>query len=137
MMICMEHLDEQALGHVAEYFRVLGEPVRLRILNALRAGPMNVGELTQQLACSQANVSKHLATLANMGVVERRPRGTSVFYAIADPGIYALCDLVCGQLGKHFEHTAQLGRSFIDSAPPPRARAPARKTAARKPAARR
>ncbi len=113
----MEHLNEQALGLVAEYFRALSDPMRLRILNALRTGPMNVGELTEQLQCSQANVSKHLATLAQIGMVQRAPRGTSVYYAIADASIYALCDLVCGQIGKRFESTAQLGALFTQGTP--------------------
>ncbi len=115
----MEHLNQQALGHVAEYFRALGDPMRLRILNSLREGERKVGELTGLLDCSQANVSKHLSTLSRMGLVRRDARGTSVYYGIADPSVYALCDLVCGQLGRHFAQTAELGALFApaDAAP--------------------
>lgn len=94
----MQALDDNALGHVADYFRALSEPLRLRLLNALRDGPLNVGELTLLLGCSQANVSKHLGLLAKAGLVRREARGTSVFYEIADARTYEMCDLVCGQI---------------------------------------
>src|SRR5689334_17328348 len=89
-------LGGEALEEVARYFAALSVPVRLRILDALRGGERNVGELTQAADATQANVSKHLATLAAAGLVERSARGTSVYYRIADPRIYELCDLVCG-----------------------------------------
>ena len=104
----MKALDDRALGHVAEYFRALSEPLRLKILNALRAEARNVGELTELLDCSQANVSKHLAVLMRHGMVERDAQGTSAFYRIADPRIYDLCDLVCGQMALRFAAQAQL-----------------------------
>ncbi|MBS0380517.1 MAG: winged helix-turn-helix transcriptional regulator [Proteobacteria bacterium] len=104
----MKALDDRALGHVAEYFRALSEPLRLKILNALRDQARNVGELTELLNCSQANVSKHLATLTRYGFVERAAQGTSAYYRIADPRVYQLCDLVCGQMAQHFASQAQL-----------------------------
>jgi DNA-binding transcriptional ArsR family regulator len=96
----MEALDDRALDHVADYFRALAEPLRLKILNALRGGPCNVGELTDLLGCSQANVSKHLTLLSKAGLVDREARGTSVYYRIADQRTYDLCDLVCGQIAE-------------------------------------
>ena len=104
----MKALDDRALGHVAEYFRALSEPLRLKILNALRDEARNVGELTELLNCSQANVSKHLATLTRYGFVERTAQGTSAYYKIADPRVYQLCDLVCGQMAQHFASQAQM-----------------------------
>jgi DNA-binding transcriptional ArsR family regulator len=101
-------LDDQALAHVAEYFRALSEPLRLKILNTLRTHTHNVGELTELLACSQANVSKHLATLTRFGLVERRTRGTAAYYRIADPRVYELCDLVCGQIAQRYASQAQM-----------------------------
>ena len=70
----MKVLDDRALVHVAEYFRALSEPLRLKILNTLGDRPHNVGELTELLECSQANVSKHLATLTRLGFVALRAR---------------------------------------------------------------
>jgi DNA-binding transcriptional ArsR family regulator len=96
----MKTLDDRALEQVADYFRALSEPLRLKLLNALRDGPLNVGELTSLLGCSQANVSKHLTLLAKMGLVSRTSKGTSVYYQIADPRTYQLCDLVCGQIAQ-------------------------------------
>ena len=98
----LKALDDRALEHLAAYFRALSEPLRLKILNALRDRARNVGELTQLLDCSQANVSKHLATLTQHGFVERSAQGTTAFYRIADPRVYQLCDLVCGQMAQHF-----------------------------------
>ena len=106
----LKALDDRALGHVAEYFRALSEPLRLKILNTLRAKAYNVGELTELLDCSQANVSKHLATLMRHGFVERSAQGTNAFYRIADPHVYQLCDLVCGQMAQRFASQAQMLR---------------------------
>lgn len=104
----MKTLDDRALVHVAEYFRALSEPLRLRILNSLGDKPRNVGELTELLECSQANVSKHLATLMRLGFVERSTQGTSAYYRIADPSVHQLCELVCGQMAQRFASQAQL-----------------------------
>jgi DNA-binding transcriptional ArsR family regulator len=104
----MEGLTDQALTQVAHYFSALAEPTRLRILNCLRDHEQNVGELAEHCGCSQANVSRHLSTLAKHGLVAREGRGTSVFYRIADPSIYALCDLVCGNVARQLEAQAAL-----------------------------
>lgn len=104
----MEGLSDQALTQVAHYFAALAEPNRLRILNCLRSGELNVGELAERCQCSQANVSRHLSTLAKHGLVKREGRGTTVFYQIADPAIYALCDLVCGNVARQLEAQAAL-----------------------------
>jgi DNA-binding transcriptional ArsR family regulator len=122
----MKALDDRALGHVAEYFRALSEPLRLKILNALRGPARNVGELTELLDCSQANVSKHLATLMRHGLVERSAQGTSAYYRIADPRVYQLCDLVCGQMAQRFASQAQM---LGAGAPASRRSAPARSRA--------
>lgn len=108
----MEALDDRALEQVADYFRALSEPLRLKLLNALRDGPLNVGDLTTLLGCSQANVSKHLALLAKMGLVSRESKGTSVYYQIADPRTYQLCDLVCGQIAQRLLEQVQVMRGF-------------------------
>ncbi len=111
----MDMLDERALAYVAEYFRALAEPLRLKIVNTLRQGECNVGELTELCECSQANVSKHLSLLAKAGLVAREARGTSVYYRIADQRVYELCDLVCGQLARHFAGQADLPALFAES----------------------
>ncbi len=102
----MEGLPPEALPDVASYFQALSEPTRLQILNLLRDGERNVGEIAQQCGTTAANVSRHLSLLAQRGMVVREGRGTSVYYRIADPAIYALCDLVCGSIARKFEQAA-------------------------------
>jgi DNA-binding transcriptional ArsR family regulator len=76
--------------------RALSDPTRLRILDHLRNNEeASVGEITEVLAASQQNVSKHLSALLAEGFVARRKRGTSALYRIADPGVHELCDGVC------------------------------------------
>jgi DNA-binding transcriptional ArsR family regulator len=91
-------LPEPVIDLVAQRFRVLGEPMRIRLLEALRDGEATVQDLTAQLGASQQNVSKHLGVLHGAGIVSRRKEGTFVRYAVTDPGVYALCELVCGDL---------------------------------------
>ena len=125
----MENLTPEALAQVADYFQALAEPTRLRILNLLRHEPRSVGELALETGHSVANVSRHLALLAQRGLLARETRGTSAYYRIADPAIYELCNLVCGNLGRRIESTeaqraafAPVSRSRTRAAPSDRRR---------------
>ena len=108
----MESLTPEALERVAAYFQALSEPTRLQILNFLRDGERNVGELALACGCSNANVSRHLALLSQHGLVAREGRGTSVYYRIADDAVYALCDLVCGNIARHLDRSAAARTPF-------------------------
>ena len=88
-------LSDRTMELVARRFRVLGEPFRLRILQALSRSEKTVTELVEELDAGQPNVSKHLQLLLDGGLVARRKKGTSNIYSVADPQIYMLCDLVC------------------------------------------
>jgi DNA-binding transcriptional ArsR family regulator len=112
----MKGLPPEALQEVAAYFQTLSEPTRLQILNYLREGERNVGELAQLCGYTAANVSRHLAMLTKHGMVARESRGTSVYYRIADDQIYALCDLVCGNIARQFEQTARDRKAFARTA---------------------
>jgi DNA-binding transcriptional ArsR family regulator len=103
----MEHLPEAVLGDVASFFQALSEPTRLRVLNQLREGERKVGELAELAGTTTANVSRHLSLLQQRGIVLREGRGTSVYYRIADPAIYDLCDLVCGTVARQHVEQAQ------------------------------
>jgi DNA-binding transcriptional ArsR family regulator len=81
---------------IARRFRVLGEPMRIRLLDRLRDGDATVGELSDALQASQQNISKHLAVLSDAGVLGRRKDGNRVYYWIVDEGVFALCEDVCG-----------------------------------------
>jgi DNA-binding transcriptional ArsR family regulator len=101
-------LPDQAIERVAEYFRALADPTRLRILNALRESEHSVGELTELFQCSQANISKHLRVLADAGIVARTARGTSTLVRVADPSIDQLCALVCDSVARGLEKDVAL-----------------------------
>ena len=107
----MHALPDEALADVAEFFQALAEPSRLRLLNLLRDGERKVGELAELAGSTAANVSRHMALLQSRGLVTRESRGTSVFYAIADPGIYQLCDLVCGAVARQHQAGARSAKA--------------------------
>jgi len=86
---------------IAARFRLLSEPMRLRIIDRLRRQEAGVGELAGELGTSQQNVSKHLQTLYAAGVVERRREGNSVIYSLGDAGMVEMCDQVCGGMERH------------------------------------
>ncbi|MDA1081908.1 MAG: metalloregulator ArsR/SmtB family transcription factor [Gemmatimonadetes bacterium] len=83
---------------IASRFRVLAEPARLHILDVLRDGELTVNEIVAHTELGQANVSRHLRQLHDLGFVTRRREGLHVHYAIKDRKIFQLCDLVCGQV---------------------------------------
>ena len=91
-------LPDDLVELIARRFRVLGEPMRIKLLDRLREGEASVNELTEALDASQQNVSKHLAVLAEVGILGRRKEGTHVYYRIVDEGVFALCDQVCGSV---------------------------------------
>jgi len=88
---------------IAERFRILGEPMRIRLLDTLRDGPATVQELEQATEASQQNVSKHLGVLLRSGMVSRRKQGNFSVYAIADESVFDLCEQVCGGLRRQLD----------------------------------
>ncbi len=125
----MRGLPPEALEQVAAYFQALSEPTRLRILNLLREGERNVGDLAQACGYTAANVSRHLAMLMQHGLVARESRGTSVYYRIADESVYALCDLVCGNIARKLARSALGSAAF--AAPATRAKTARKRAASR------
>ncbi|HEX2507842.1 MAG TPA: metalloregulator ArsR/SmtB family transcription factor [Miltoncostaeaceae bacterium] len=93
-------LSDALVEVIAERFRVLGEPMRIRILDRLRDGEATVGRLADDLGTTQQNVSKHLSVLAAAGLVARRKRGNAVVCSIADPSVFDLCERVCDGLAR-------------------------------------
>jgi ArsR family transcriptional regulator len=91
-----EEMGDKALQLVARRFAVLGEPMRLRLLQDLTEGERSVNELAARCGGTQANVSRHLQTLAGEGIIKRRREGTQVFYSVADPTVFDMCSVVCG-----------------------------------------
>ena len=101
-------LPEDLAELIARRFRALGEPLRVRLLDVLRDGELNVNELAERLDAGQQNVSKHLALLADAGMVARRKEGNHVYYRIADEGVFSLCEQVCGSLHSQLSTLAAL-----------------------------
>lgn len=101
------HLSPAALGLMADFFKVLSEVSRLQIVCALKSGAKNVTEIIEITGLGQANVSKHLKMLAQAGVVSRRQQGVCVYYQIANPFLFELCDLVCNALSIQIEQQSQ------------------------------
>ena len=91
-------LPPEVLELIAERFRVLSEPARLRILSVLMEGERSVTELVEETGLSQANVSKHLGVLRASNYVDRRKDGAFTIYSLADPSVNELCDIMCGTL---------------------------------------
>src|SRR5271157_4014504 len=87
-------LSENQLEQVALRFRLLGEPMRLRILQAVCRQPHTVNEIVTAVGATQANVSKHLALLAGAGILARQKEGQRVFYGMKDQLALKLCELV-------------------------------------------
>jgi DNA-binding transcriptional ArsR family regulator len=95
-------MPPEALQLVAERFKILAEPIRLRILQSLEAGELSVNEVTTAVESTQPNVSKHLKILQDAGIIARRQEGNTVFYRIADESIFQLCELVCASLKERY-----------------------------------
>lgn len=91
-------LPDPLVELIARRFRILGEPMRIKLLDQLRDGPATVGELTAATGASQQNVSKHLGVLLDAGLVSRAREGNFSRYTIADPILFDLCELVCDDL---------------------------------------
>jgi DNA-binding transcriptional ArsR family regulator len=100
-------LSPEALTLMADFFKVLSEVSRLQIVCSLKMGTKNVTEIMEETGLGQANVSKHLKSLAQAKIVSREQRGVCVYYQIANPFLFELCDLVCDSLAVQVEHQSQ------------------------------
>lgn len=91
-------LPDELVELIAQRFRLLGEPTRIKLLDALREGPATVTEMQATTGASQQNVSKHLAMLMDAGMVRRVKEGNRAWFSIADESLFDLCEQVCGSL---------------------------------------
>ncbi len=93
---------------IAERFRILGEPMRIRLLEILQDGEATVAELQEAIGASQQNVSKHLGVMLRAGIVGRRKQGNYSVYSIADPVVFGLCEEVCNGLRRELDELGEL-----------------------------
>jgi DNA-binding transcriptional ArsR family regulator len=111
-MATLNGLPTEVMQQVAEYFNILSEPMRLKILSLLQDDEKCVQELVEATQTSQANVSKHLKVMLQAGILSRRTEGTSAYYSVEDPLIFELCHLVCNRLASRIEEQALQFRNF-------------------------
>lgn len=91
-------LTDEELERIALHFRLLGEPMRLKILQAVCQEPRTVSDIVAAVEATQANVSKHLSLLATAGILTRQKDGQCVYYGLKDPLTLKMCALVHEQL---------------------------------------
>jgi DNA-binding transcriptional ArsR family regulator len=91
-------LNDEELAGIARHFKLLGEPMRLKILQAVCKEPKSVTDIVAAVGATQANVSKHLALLAAAGILTREKQGQCVYYGMKDSLTLKMCELVHSQL---------------------------------------
>jgi DNA-binding transcriptional ArsR family regulator len=89
---------EQVFSQVSQFFSLLAEPSRLKILFILCSGEQSVNAITEQAGSSQANVSRHLTALHREGILKRRKEGVTVYYSIGDEATLGICQSVCARV---------------------------------------
>lgn len=104
-------LPDPVVELIAQRFRIMGEPTRIKLLCRLRGGGATVQELTEELGAKQQNVSKHLGVLHSAGIVSRQKRGTFTRYEITDESVFDLCERVCGGLESQLDELSRLLRA--------------------------
>ena len=92
----------------AEFFRLLGHPARVRILELLRAGERSVGDLQAELGLDSSSTSQQLTAMRRQGVLESRRVGTSVLYRVKDPRMFELLEVAKQILLAQLEETSAL-----------------------------
>jgi ArsR family transcriptional regulator len=102
----------------AEFFRILGHPVRIRTLELLRDGERTVGDLQNALGLDSSGTSQHLGVLRRHGVLESRRDGTNVYYRVRDPRTFQLLEVARQILTSHLAESQGLLGQLAESAPP-------------------
>jgi ArsR family transcriptional regulator len=92
----------------AEFFRTLGHPARVRVLELLKGGEMTVGQLQAELGIDSSGASQHLAAMRRQGILEARKEGTSVHYSVRDPRIFQMLESARQVIGSHLEEANAL-----------------------------
>jgi len=91
-MLLGTFMPQQLVNFKAEFFKALAHPIRIQILDCLRAGEKGVNELSEILKIEPANVSQQLAILRVRNIVIGRKSGSNVFYSVSDPALFRLLD---------------------------------------------
>lgn len=92
----------------AEFFRTLGHPARVRVLELLKGGEKTVGDLQAELGIDSSGASQHLSVMRRQGILEARKEGTSVYYSVRDPRIFQMLESARQVIGSHLEEANAL-----------------------------
>ncbi|MFO1413197.1 MAG: metalloregulator ArsR/SmtB family transcription factor [Burkholderiales bacterium] len=105
------------LGHVfaavAQYFGLLAEPTRLKIMHAICQEERSVSAIVAATGATQTNVSRHLAMMLQAGVVTRRREGNTVYYRVDDADFVEICRTVCVRIASRIEDQKPLRRELL------------------------
>lgn len=112
----MEELDP-VFNRVAAYFRVLSEPMRLRIMHAVCREELTVSQIVEATGATQTNVSRHLSRMHAAGALARRKDGNLVYYRVADPELVELCRSVCIRIAAGIEEQQPLRDDLLQLLP--------------------
>ena len=110
-------IPDELVELIARRFRLLAEPMRIRLLDRLGDGEATVHQLADELGTSEQNISKHLNLSAEAGVLARRKQGNRVYYRIADPEVLGLCEQIGGSVEHHLLELAALVQDRSGSDP--------------------
>ncbi|WP_229426860.1 ArsR/SmtB family transcription factor [Massilia atriviolacea] len=112
-----QDLDSEQMSEVFEevsnYFALLSEPTRLKILHALCHGERTVGAIVGDIGATQANVSRQLNMLYRARILGRRKEGAQVYYRIEDQNTIALCRTVCSQMAEKVKNSRRMEQGAI------------------------
>ncbi len=103
----------------AEFFRTLGHPARVRVLELLKGGEMTVGDLQAELGIDSSGTSQHLGVMRRRGILEARKEGTSVYYRVRDPRVFQMLESARQVIGSHLEEANALLDELAEPAPQP------------------
>lgn len=98
--------SDQVFESAAEVFRVMSAPMRLKIISSLCNGEKNVTQLLSDIVTTQPNMSQHLNTLYQNGVIAKRREGVQIFYRIINDRVVTLCRAVCTQIAIEQDYDA-------------------------------
>src|SRR5438552_3885946 len=101
-------LPDDLVELIAQRFRALGEPTRIKLLDRLRDGEASVAELGAAVGTTDQNISKHLGVLLRAGILSRRKQGNFSYYSIADETVFLICEQMCGSLQRRLEALRQI-----------------------------
>lgn len=98
-------MDDLAYKIKADFLKALSHPLRLQIIEFLKNGEKNVGNIIKALGIPQSSLSRHLTILREAGVLKSRQQGTVIYYNIEDHNIFHVLRPIAEMLRKKLKKT--------------------------------